>query len=72
MSRSKHSEAEIVGAIRQMDAGRRAEDVARELGVSNHTLYASKANYGGMDVSEARRPNACGVRTRSCGSWWRT
>lgn len=43
MSRSKHSEAEMVGAIRQMDAGRKAEDVARELGVSKHTLYAWKS-----------------------------
>ena len=31
MSRSKHSEAEMVGAIRQMDAGRKAEDVARDV-----------------------------------------
>ena len=54
MSRSKHSEAEMVGAIRQMDAGRKAEDVARELGVSKHTLYAWKSKYGGMEVSEAQ------------------
>ena len=54
MSRSKHSEAQIVGAIKQMEAGRKAEDVAREVGVSKHTLYAWKAKYGGMEVSEAR------------------
>ena len=35
-----------------MDAGRKAEDVAREVGVSKHTLYAWKAKYGGMNVSE--------------------
>ena len=30
------------------------EDVAREQGVSKHTIYAGKAKYGGMDVSEAQ------------------
>jgi putative transposase len=54
MSRSKHSEAQIVAAVKQMDAGRKAEDVAREVGVSKHTLYAWKAKYGGMEVSEAQ------------------
>lgn len=38
----------------RLDAGRRAEDVARELGISKHTIYAWKAKYGGMTVTEAR------------------
>jgi len=54
MARGKHTEAQMVGAIRQVEAGRKAEDVAREVGVSKHTLYAWKAKYGGMDVSEAQ------------------
>lgn len=54
MSRSKHTEAQMIGALRQVDAGRKAEDVAREVGVSKHTLYAWKAKYGGMNVSEAQ------------------
>ncbi len=33
---------------------KQAEDVAREVGVSKHTLYAWKAKYGGMDVSQAQ------------------
>ena len=37
-----------------MEADRKAEDVAREVGVSKHTLYAWKAKYGGMDVSQAQ------------------
>jgi putative transposase len=44
----------MIGALKQMEAGRKAEDVAREMGVSKHTLYAWKAKYGGMDVSEAQ------------------
>ena len=54
MSRSKHSEAQIVAALKQVEAGRKAEDVAREVGVSKHTLYSWKARYGGMEVSEAQ------------------
>jgi putative transposase len=41
-------------ALKQLEAGRKAEDVAREVGVSKHTIYAWKAKYGGMEVSEAQ------------------
>jgi putative transposase len=54
MPRGRHSEAEIIAALKQVEAGRKAEDVAREVGVSKHTIYAWKAKYGGMDVSEAQ------------------
>ena len=54
MSRSQHTEAQMIAALKQMEAGRKAEDVAREVGVSKHTIYAWKAKYGGMSVSEAQ------------------
>ena len=54
MTVSRHSEAQIIGALKQLEAGRKAEDVAREVGVSKHTIYAWKAKYGGMDVSQAQ------------------
>src|SRR5882672_11554466 len=54
MSKSNHTEAQMIGALKQMEAGRKAEDVAREVGVSKHTIYAWKAKYGGMDVSQAQ------------------
>jgi len=54
MSRSRHTEAEMIAALKQIEAGRKAEDVAREVGVSKHTLYSWKAKYGGMDVSQAQ------------------
>jgi len=54
MSKSGHTEAEMVAALKQMESGRRAEDVAREIGVSKHTLYAWKAKYGGLEVSQAQ------------------
>jgi putative transposase len=54
MPRGKHSEAAIIAALQQLDAGRKAAEVAREVGVSTYTIYAWKAKYGGMDVSEAQ------------------
>jgi hypothetical protein len=48
MSKSNHSEAQMIGALKQLEAGRTAEDIGRELGVSKHTIYAWKAKYGGM------------------------
>jgi putative transposase len=37
-----------------VEAGRKAEEVAREMGVSKHTVYAWKQKYGGLDVAEAQ------------------
>ena len=54
MRRSKHSEAQIIEALKQVEAGRSSEDVARQYGVSKHTIYAWRAKYGGIDVSEAQ------------------
>jgi putative transposase len=54
MSKTKHTEGEMIGALKQLEAGRRAEDIGREVGVSKHTIYAWKAKYGGMDVSEVQ------------------
>jgi putative transposase len=54
MSVSRHTEAQMIGALKQLEAGRKAEGVAREVGVSKHTIYAWKAKYGGMDVSQAQ------------------
>jgi putative transposase len=44
----------MVAALQQVDAGRTAADVGREVGVSAATIYAWKAKYGGMNVSEAQ------------------
>jgi len=55
MSKSKHTEAQIIAALKQVEAGRTVDDVARECGVSKHTIYAWKAKFGGMDASEAQK-----------------
>jgi len=44
----------MIAALKQVEADRKVEDVAREVGVSKHTLYAWKAKYGGMDVTHAQ------------------
>jgi putative transposase len=54
MSKGRHTEAEMIGALKQLEAGRTAADIGRELGVSKHTIYAWKAKYGGLDVSQAQ------------------
>ena len=40
MSKNRHTEAQMIVALKQLEAGRKAEDVAREVGVSKHTIYA--------------------------------
>ena len=55
MSIRKHSEAQIIEGLKQMESGRSATEIGREMGVSKHTIYAWKAKYGGLDVSEAQR-----------------
>lgn len=55
MSKSRHTEAQIIAALKQVEAGRTTDEVARENGVSKHTIYAWKAKYGGLEVNEAQR-----------------
>jgi putative transposase len=54
MSKSRHTEAQIIAALKQVEAGRTSEDVAREYSVSKHTIYAWKAKYGGLEANEAQ------------------
>jgi len=44
----------VIGAVKQMEVGWKAKELAREIGVSGATLYAWKAKYGGLEVNEAR------------------
>lgn len=55
MAKRTFSEADIIAAIHQVNGGRTCIEVAREVGVSKHTIYAWKAKYGGLSVNEAQR-----------------
>jgi putative transposase len=55
MKKSRYTEEQVISAVKQMEAGRKAKEMARELGVSEATLYAWKSKYGGLEVNEARR-----------------
>src|SRR3990167_6152567 len=58
MKKSRHSEEQIIGVLKQVEAGRKVAELAREVGVSEAALYTWKSKYGGMEVSEARRLRA--------------
>lgn len=49
---------QIIGVLREHEVGAKAADLARKHGVSEATIYAWKAKFGGMGVSEAQRLKA--------------
>jgi putative transposase len=55
MKGSRFSEEQIIGVLREHEAGAKTEEVCRRYGISSATFYKWKAKYGGLDVSEARR-----------------
>ena len=58
MKRKRFSEEQIIGVLREHEAGAKTADLARKHGVSEATIYNWKAKYGGMDVSDAKRLKA--------------
>lgn len=58
MKRKRFTEEQIIGVLKEQEAGAKGADLARKHGISEATLYNWKAKYGGMDVSDAKRLKA--------------
>jgi putative transposase len=58
MKRSRFTEEQVIGILREQEAGGTTAEVCRRHGISEATFYAWKAKYGGLNVSEARRLKA--------------
>ena len=53
MRKSRFTETQIIGMIKEQEAGMPTAEVCRKHGLSQGTFYKFKAKYGGMDVSDA-------------------
>ena len=55
MKRSRFTEEQIIGILKEYEAGVSVSDLCRKHSVSDASIYKWKAKFGGMDVSEAKR-----------------
>ena len=58
MKRSRYTEEQIIGVLKEHQAGMSAADLCRKHGISDATFYNWRSQYGGMDVSDARKLKA--------------
>jgi len=58
MKGTRFSEEQIIGMLREQEAGTKTEEVCRRHGISSATFYKWKAKYGGLEVSDAKRLKA--------------
>ena len=55
MKKSKFTEVQIVKSVKEHEAGRKAEDICRELGITTATFYKWRQRYGGMEANEVKK-----------------
>jgi len=69
MKRSRYSEEQVIGILREGDSGTPVKTVCAKHNISEATYYAWKRKYGGMDVSEARRRGPWKKKTVGLNGW---
>jgi len=55
MKKGRFTEEQIIGILKQQEAGRKVPELARENGISTATIYTWKSKYGGLEVSDAQK-----------------
>ncbi len=55
MKRKRFTEEQIIGVLKESEAGTKTDDICRRHGISSATFYSWRKKYGGMDASEAKR-----------------
>jgi putative transposase len=55
MKKSRFNESQIVRALKEHEAGKKIDDICRELSINKNTLYNWKKKYSGMDVQHLKR-----------------
>lgn len=55
MKKSKFTESQIIGILREQEQGKTVADLCREHGISQPTFYQWKSKYSGMDVPQLKR-----------------
>ena len=55
MKRKRFTEEQIIGILKELEAGVPLKDLCRKHGVSDSSIYKWRSKYGGMEVSEAKR-----------------
>lgn len=55
MTRKRHTEEQIIGVLKEAQAGLSVLDLCRKHGISDATFYKWRAKYGGLEVSDAKK-----------------